>query len=538
MKSHYDVLGVAVTATQEQIVTAYRLRSKVLHPDRFNPVKQRGEWELANELVKELNAAYAVLRDPTTRAAYDRANGLSQTSGTAQTARPSASRSQTTQRAPPPRPPPQRPSVVPPLSAGYALYRMLPKALQDRMRGRCAGKISPQFRARTGGVIIAYVLLAVVIWGAALSLRSAGTERWDSETTSNAGFTIVLGFAVSAYSLFRIVRWHFSPLKQYLIVTPLYLIETQFDQLWYWPLWRVRGLSGTHRSYNGIYYGTDAVFTFENGKRTYRFRRESAYSAVVDAFRVFSEKALLAEKQGDLEYFAHEDDFAALKRVDPAKHYRWKLATATTAIAGVAALVFCAAIFTINSAAPKPKPVRLGTTSNTYSPTGPSSSATASVLDPSAASPVQDAEPPYDPSVEPVNGYVFKNNLWRGGHGSLTIKNGTSSGAIVKLISTRLNSSVFTVFVAPNSDYAIRNIPNETYRLAYATGRRFNPLSDTSDRLYGVSVFDQLLTYDTQNRYEGDSVYTYYHQFEVTLQPVVGGTARTSPLAAQSFEQF
>jgi curved DNA-binding protein CbpA len=68
MKSHYDVLGVPVTATQEQIVTAYRLRSKVLHPDRFDPIKQRVEWELANELVKELNASYAVLRDPANEA--------------------------------------------------------------------------------------------------------------------------------------------------------------------------------------------------------------------------------------------------------------------------------------------------------------------------------------------------------------------------------------------------------------------------------------------------------------------------------------
>src|SRR4051812_12415875 len=76
MKSHYDVLGVPVNATHEQIVTAYRLRSKVLHPDRFDPVRQRVEWELANELLKELNAAYGVLRDPNSRANYDRTIGV------------------------------------------------------------------------------------------------------------------------------------------------------------------------------------------------------------------------------------------------------------------------------------------------------------------------------------------------------------------------------------------------------------------------------------------------------------------------------
>ena len=71
MKTHYDILGVPQTATREQIVTAYRLRSKVLHPDRFDRSRQPVEWDLANELLKELNASYAVLRDSNSRAEYE-----------------------------------------------------------------------------------------------------------------------------------------------------------------------------------------------------------------------------------------------------------------------------------------------------------------------------------------------------------------------------------------------------------------------------------------------------------------------------------
>jgi hypothetical protein len=166
-----------------------------------------------------------------------------------------------------------------------------------------------------------------------------------------------------------------------------------------------------------------------------------------------------------------------------------------------------------------------------------SSSPSALAFDPLTAGPTGHDEPPYDPSLEPANGYVFKNELSRG-YGTLTITNGTSNGAIVKLVSTQLNRSVFTAFVAPNSNYMVRNVPNGTYRLAYAIGRRFNALTDTFDRLYGISVFDKFLTYDTQVVEETDGVRTYYHTFEVTLQPVAGGSARTSPLAAQSFEQL
>jgi len=35
MNSHYDVLGIRTNATQEQDVTANRLRGKLLYPDRF-----------------------------------------------------------------------------------------------------------------------------------------------------------------------------------------------------------------------------------------------------------------------------------------------------------------------------------------------------------------------------------------------------------------------------------------------------------------------------------------------------------------------
>ena len=33
----------------------------MLHPDRFNQQSQRAEWELANEMLKDLNHAYVVI---------------------------------------------------------------------------------------------------------------------------------------------------------------------------------------------------------------------------------------------------------------------------------------------------------------------------------------------------------------------------------------------------------------------------------------------------------------------------------------------
>jgi curved DNA-binding protein CbpA len=63
----YDVLGVAVTASQDQITHAYRRKLRALHPDTRDASTPTAA--AADEQLRRLMAAYALLRDRARRAA-------------------------------------------------------------------------------------------------------------------------------------------------------------------------------------------------------------------------------------------------------------------------------------------------------------------------------------------------------------------------------------------------------------------------------------------------------------------------------------
>ena len=77
MTDPYSVLGVSPTATHAELTHAYRRHLRDHHPD----IRSQESNSEADERLRHVLEAYALLRDPHRRAAYDRAHAAQQDTG-------------------------------------------------------------------------------------------------------------------------------------------------------------------------------------------------------------------------------------------------------------------------------------------------------------------------------------------------------------------------------------------------------------------------------------------------------------------------
>ncbi|MDR3665486.1 MAG: hypothetical protein P4L35_01465 [Ignavibacteriaceae bacterium] len=134
------------------------------------------------------------------------------------------------------------------------------------------------------------------------------------------------------------------------------------------------------------------------------------------------------------------------------------------------------------------------------------------------------------------NGHVFESNRYSlQGQGLLNIKNGTSYDAVAKLVNIATHKSVLTIYIRRNSDLNIEKINDGNYRLYFVLGKNYDENQNIFLEDCSYSVFEEVFNFITySNEVEGGENIN-YSLFEVTLHPVIGGTARTNTVSKEEF---
>jgi hypothetical protein len=122
--------------------------------------------------------------------------------------------------------------------------------------------------------------------------------------------------------------------------------------------------------------------------------------------------------------------------------------------------------------------------------------------------------------VSLTNGTVLRQV--RVGPHTLKTTNGLSSDAVVK-VREIAGSTVLSFYVTAGGDVTINRVPEGTFIIEFATGRDFSPACGYFLENMSSQRFVNPESFETQ--VEGNQRYT--SVLEITLNPVVGGTART-----------
>lgn len=495
-KELYSIIGVDPDASPEKIRYAYLARTRVIHPDRFDQQRQPLNWKKANEMLAELNEAYSILRDPSSREEYDQIRSGKQQRHTAL-----------------PRPGPQPPPVFErgELTPGHASFGSLPKDIQARLLKRQENKEVDQFQIKLTSVVWNYVFIAVLLCWFWYLFADADGAKWKEDTLLwYAGFTLVAGLLIGR-NLVIIIQWTRVTLKPYFYVTPIYFIKTEYDIVSFRPIWTLKDVAITHNYKNGSYQDSDVVLKFDGHNESLTLSSKQDVDTMFERIRRYDAWLRTAYANHDYDYFRNNDDFFQTPRSNVPTTVllsKWKRTFTYITSVLLCGMGFYAAI-AINEDLSQKRWVR--------HPVPPSYTPT--------PVPQRVASPSYPEQPMPYSGNV-RTYTTAERVAPFEIKAAQGSNYLVKLVDAYTYASVLTVFVRSGTTVKV-DVPLGSYEVRYASGESwygheyfFGP--DTA-----YSKADKTFTFEIiGNQISG---------FTITLYKVAHGNLHTSSIRPTEF---
>lgn len=289
--THYDNLKVARSAPPEVIRAAYKSLCQKYHPDR-NP----GDTEAA-KIMALINQAYDVLSAPDKRRQHDL--WIKEQEESPDTSRaPRASQDRDSQG-------PELPLPI----AGSCELNDLPEVSRKEIVRLATSKSPHQLRIKLEGVFWKYFWASLCLGWHFYLFAGATGKRWEgNEQYWFMGITIVAAISLAVNAKW-IYKWHTTPLHSFLFTTPLYVIKTHFDKIWFWPIWSITDIKATHNYRNGVYQDTSLLIHFDGKQEGFSISPESAYKALLDSLKTLDSRFRVAVNQNDMDYFVANDYF-------------------------------------------------------------------------------------------------------------------------------------------------------------------------------------------------------------------------------------
>lgn len=233
-------------------------------------------------------------------------------------------------------------------------------------------------------------LPATTLWFVFL-FYSTSDARWDESIFNGFAWISAVAAMIIGFNAKAIYQWHSDPLRPSLIVTPIYIIETNSHSAWYWPITSISHFSATNHYRNGSYSHSAMTVEIAGKERSFRISKDGAYQEFVAKANQLLNALSVAADRGDQSYVVENDDFIGAAAGDPnLKTSRWRSALAVWVAAPILGLGLTILAKQINSAQPI-------TVAPTYTAVTPAGAAPAAIV----AAPIYNSIAPTDAAPAP-----------------------------------------------------------------------------------------------------------------------------------------
>ncbi|MGJ5816228.1 J domain-containing protein [Paludibaculum fermentans] len=335
----FEVLGIHRDATREEIREKYRLLVRVCHPDRFDRTAQSAEWEMANELLRDLNSAYQALVEACPSANREENERNSAGTPRSRDRHPSSSSERSS---------PGTASKSTYSSAGGASDGNAASPHEERHAAKTYHGAALNWKTLSPTVQIyldrlqknvnpepAWFYPSIAPGSLAFRFATgvcalAATAFWITEGDYDGTWVLIITFLfIGLYHLLRaVIQLTFilkGPMKPGLYVTPRSILVACGNTIWAWPIWSVESMSRKDGDYAGLFDYTDATFKFSEISHRIRIYNHRHFMDLQQLYSSAIARAHAEAQKGNDSYF-HEDHILSLvldtKSKSGPKHFR------------------------------------------------------------------------------------------------------------------------------------------------------------------------------------------------------------------------
>jgi hypothetical protein len=166
----------------------------------------------------------------------------------------------------------------------------------------------------TGNITSAYVLFPLaVVWFIALYFLT-NDYLWSTGKIVIFGLMTLAASYFLFHSGYRLIRWFTSASKAFLLITPHYVIDLNFNDVCYWDLDNLVSVDSERRYKAGQYVGSRVTLSFETGAKFFDMKGVDEAENTVEDIKHYRKLFIEATVRGDSAYLRANDDFYGVDR--------------------------------------------------------------------------------------------------------------------------------------------------------------------------------------------------------------------------------